>query len=96
MNSWTNCVGSLRSRWSNEHTTTPLDIKRAVEIARACFEGLDTADVALLLLAFKNRKLRGPIIPTPRITFKSSLILKHRPVAANLGNLPRKYLSLAI
>jgi hypothetical protein len=60
MNSWTNRVGSLRSRWSNEHTTTPLEIKRAVEIARACFEGLDTADVALLLLAFKNRKLRGP------------------------------------
>ncbi|KAJ5558482.1 hypothetical protein N7535_008695 [Penicillium sp. DV-2018c] len=57
---WTNRVRSLRDLWSTEHTTTLLDIERAVNIARECFEGLDTADVALVLLAFKNRKLRGP------------------------------------
>lgn len=61
MSSWTNRVGSLRTAWSIEHPTTSLDIVRAVEIARACFKKIDTPDIALLLLSFKNRKLRGPV-----------------------------------
>ncbi|KAJ5392772.1 hypothetical protein N7465_011746 [Penicillium sp. CMV-2018d] len=60
MGKWTNRVGSLRSRWSFEQTTTQRDIQKAVEIARACFESFDAPDVALLLLSFKNRKLRVP------------------------------------
>lgn len=60
MDSWTKRVGFLRSGWSIEHTTTQLDIQKAVEIARACFKSFDAPDVALLLLSFKNRKLRVP------------------------------------
>ncbi|KAJ5736771.1 uncharacterized protein N7483_001896 [Penicillium malachiteum] len=59
-NSWTKRVGFLRTAWSVEQTTTRLDIKSAVEIARACFKGLDTPDIAILLLSFKARKLRVP------------------------------------
>ncbi|PKY05641.1 hypothetical protein P168DRAFT_127848 [Aspergillus campestris IBT 28561] len=59
MGLWTNRVKSLRSQWSVEHTTTQLDIQRALEMARACFEGFDAPDVALLLLSFKSRKLRA-------------------------------------
>jgi hypothetical protein len=58
--SWTKRVGFLRSGWFIEHTTTQLDIQRAVEMARACFKSFDASDVALLLLSFKNRKLRAP------------------------------------
>lgn len=58
MSSWTKRVGALRSGWSTEHTTTESDIKRASNIATACFHSFNTPDVALLLLSFKNRKLR--------------------------------------
>ncbi|KAJ5085227.1 hypothetical protein N7532_009998 [Penicillium argentinense] len=60
MGSWTKRVGFLRSGWSTEHTTTQLDIQRAVGMARACFKSFNAPDVALLLLSFKNRKLRAP------------------------------------
>lgn len=60
MGSWTNRVKSLRSQWCVEHITTQLDIQRALEMARACFEGFDAPDVALLLLSFKSRRLRAP------------------------------------
>lgn len=71
MDRWTKRVGSLRSRWSIEQTTTQRDIQKAVEIARACFRSFDACDVALLLLSFKNRKLR---VPATKGTFlKSSL-----------------------
>ncbi|KAJ5288310.1 hypothetical protein N7508_011085 [Penicillium antarcticum] len=60
MDSWTKRVGFLRSEWSIEHTTTQLDIQKAIEMARTCFKSFDAPDVALLLLSFKNRKLRVP------------------------------------
>ncbi|KAK3361868.1 hypothetical protein B0T24DRAFT_538371 [Lasiosphaeria ovina] len=68
-NKWTNRVRDLRSGWSNEHTTTQLDIERALGVARACFSIFIATDVALLLLSFKNRKLRpttatGPSQPS--------------------------------
>jgi hypothetical protein len=56
--SWTKRVGALRSEWSREHTTTERDIQRASKIATACFHRFNTPDVALLLLSFKERKLR--------------------------------------
>jgi hypothetical protein len=58
MGSWTKRVGSLRSGWSIEHTTSQVDIQRAFKVARVCFNTFNAPDAALLLLSFKNRKLR--------------------------------------
>jgi hypothetical protein len=58
--SWANRVKFLRSKWSIRHTTTQLDIKTAIKIARTCFNSHDVGDVALLLLSFKSRGLRDP------------------------------------
>ncbi|KAF7136918.1 hypothetical protein CNMCM5793_006580 [Aspergillus hiratsukae] len=62
MGLWTNRVRDLRLRWAIERTTTQLEIQTAVEMARACFNRFDASDIALLLLSFKNRKLRA--LPT--------------------------------
>ncbi|KAL3471186.1 hypothetical protein BJX99DRAFT_238064 [Aspergillus californicus] len=54
---WTARVMQLRSTWGFEYTTIKLDIKRALGIARACFNRFDESNVAMLLLLFKNRKV---------------------------------------
>ena len=59
MSPWTKRVGVLRSLWSIEGSTTQLEIQRALEMARACFNRFNVHEVALLLLSFKNRKLRA-------------------------------------
>ncbi|KAK2763859.1 hypothetical protein FQN54_009477 [Arachnomyces sp. PD_36] len=56
---WPKRVGALRSKWAPEHTTTQLEIQRALKIARSCFNSFDAPDVATLLLSFKERKLRA-------------------------------------
>ncbi|KAK3299582.1 uncharacterized protein B0H64DRAFT_102348 [Chaetomium fimeti] len=58
MGSWTKRVKDLRLGWSIEHTTTQVDIRRAFEVARACLDPFNASDIALLLLSFKNLKVR--------------------------------------
>jgi hypothetical protein len=58
MGLWTKRVVYLRSEWSAGDTTTHVDIQKAFKIAGICFNQFDASDVALLLLSFKNRKLR--------------------------------------
>ncbi|EEU34828.1 uncharacterized protein NECHADRAFT_88411 [Fusarium vanettenii 77-13-4] len=55
---WTNRVRDLRVCWDNEQKTTLQDILHAFNMARECFGPFDAPDMALLLLTFKNRKLR--------------------------------------
>jgi hypothetical protein len=63
MKSWTNRVKVLRSRWSaDDHPTTRVDIQTALGLATACFRQFDATDVALLLLSFKNRKLKATTV----------------------------------
>lgn len=62
MKLWTKRVKELRSIWSSEHTTTRSEIRIASEIGRVCFHEWNVPEVALLLLSFRNRKLRA--IPT--------------------------------
>ncbi|PWY85253.1 hypothetical protein BO83DRAFT_328311 [Aspergillus eucalypticola CBS 122712] len=57
-NLWAERVKLLRSAWSDDHTTTQLDIHYAVKVARECFNGFDALDIALVLLTLKERKLR--------------------------------------
>jgi len=64
--SWTNRVRSLRSRWSAEQSTTKLDIQAALSVARVCFKTFEPPDIAMLLLLFKNRKLRPTTTTTTR------------------------------
>ncbi|KAK4109385.1 hypothetical protein N656DRAFT_692126, partial [Canariomyces notabilis] len=63
MKFWTNRVKVLRSRWSaDDHPTTRVDIQTALGLATACFRQFDATDVALLLLSFKNRKLKATTV----------------------------------
>lgn len=63
---WTNRVRSLRSRWSAKQSTTKIDIQAAIRVASVCFETLESPDIAMLLLLFKNRKLRPTTTTTTR------------------------------
>lgn len=54
---WAKRARFLRSAWSDERTTTQLDIHYAVNVARECFNGFDALDIALVLLTLKKRKL---------------------------------------
>jgi hypothetical protein len=63
---WTNRVQSLRSRWSAKQSTTKLDIQTALCVARVCFKTFEAPNIAMLLLLFKNRKLRPTTTTTPR------------------------------
>lgn len=76
---WTNRVLSLRSGWStNNHPTTRHDIQTALGLARTCFEAFDVTDVALLLLAFKNRKRKhNTMTETTDSTEERQKDLKH-------------------
>lgn len=56
---WTNRVRDLRSLWSVESATRQHDIECSGELARACFSRFKASDIALVLLAFKNRKLHA-------------------------------------
>ncbi|KAK0714058.1 hypothetical protein B0T26DRAFT_742492 [Lasiosphaeria miniovina] len=47
---------TAKKKWTNR--VKCLHIKRALEMTRACFSIFNANDVALLLLSFKNRKLR--------------------------------------
>lgn len=71
MGSWANRVRDLRSKWSTEHTTTQHDIQTALKMAEACFDRFNAPDVAVLLLSFKNRKLRAS---TKTDTFEPSKV----------------------
>ncbi|KAG9257184.1 uncharacterized protein F5Z01DRAFT_647920 [Emericellopsis atlantica] len=67
MKLWTNRVKELRSIWSSEHTTTQSEIRIASEIGRVCFHGGNVPEGALLLLSFKNRKLRATTTTTAEV-----------------------------
>lgn len=59
---WTNRVKDLRFQWfgSREYPTTRAEMKTALRIAQECFKDFNApTEMALLLLSFKNRKLRG-------------------------------------
>ncbi|KAI1111765.1 hypothetical protein F5Y14DRAFT_423999 [Nemania sp. NC0429] len=58
---WANRVLELRERWECERTTTYGEIEQAIKIAKRCFPGFEASHVALMLLAFKNRK-SGPMV----------------------------------
>jgi hypothetical protein len=56
---WTNYVKDLRSTWRDEHTSASPQLGFAIKIAQKCFTSFDKTDMALLLLAFRERKLKN-------------------------------------
>lgn len=57
---WTNRVLDLRALWSiRKPTTTMAETETALRIAKKCFPRFGAADMALMLLAFRNRPLKG-------------------------------------
>ncbi|MBE3042279.1 hypothetical protein IMZ48_06805 [Candidatus Bathyarchaeota archaeon] len=56
---WANRVKKLRdTRWYYEEGTSQDEVRHALEMARGCFGRFSTTDMTMVLLAFKNRKLR--------------------------------------
>jgi hypothetical protein len=56
---WKKYIELLHKKWSEEYTTTKNELKVAINIAKTCFAPFDETEIALLLLAFRNRKLNG-------------------------------------
>ncbi|OBS23235.1 hypothetical protein FPOA_03788 [Fusarium poae] len=56
---WTNYVKDLREAWQNAQASTDSELQSAIEIAESCFESFDEYDMTLLLLAFRERKLKN-------------------------------------
>lgn len=54
---WTNRVKELRAAWADLQQTTSQEIAQAVRIANGCFGAFPPSDMALILLAFKNRRV---------------------------------------
>jgi hypothetical protein len=52
---WTNRVQELRTKWQAEQPTVSQEAHSALKIARRCFPRFEASDMALVLLAFKNR-----------------------------------------
>jgi hypothetical protein len=76
---WTNRVLSLRSMWSTTSSTTQEDIRLAMQLAKSCFYGMATLDIALMFLTFKDRKvLRDTEVKTSKFGSNSSLLLTGR------------------
>jgi hypothetical protein len=57
---WTNRVRDLRQAWSKEQNTTVGEIQFASRVAM-CFNDFKKADMMLILLSFKARKIAGKI-----------------------------------
>ncbi|KAM0425396.1 hypothetical protein ACHAPT_009453 [Fusarium lateritium] len=55
---WTNRVKELRNEWYLQQETTKHDVRAAFNIARRCFSNFEAADIALMLLMFKDRRLK--------------------------------------
>ncbi|KAG5811715.1 hypothetical protein H9Q74_013479 [Fusarium xylarioides] len=55
---WAKYVEYLRQEWLVTRTTTQAEVRCALNIAQECFTDFDQDDTALLLLCFRERKLR--------------------------------------
>ncbi|TEY44646.1 hypothetical protein BOTCAL_0349g00120 [Botryotinia calthae] len=55
---WTNRVLQLRGRWSKEQLTNAQEVNFAEIVAKSCFHAFETADIMLILLTFKARKMK--------------------------------------
>lgn len=53
---WTNRVRDLRLMCAGSNSTSQQEIRQAFQIARSCFINFQSFDLALILLAFKNRR----------------------------------------
>ncbi|KAF5645098.1 hypothetical protein F52700_2298 [Fusarium sp. NRRL 52700] len=96
---WTNYVKALRWEWQSTDKTTRGDVQCALEIAQKCFPGFDEDDMALLLLSFRERKLR-PEIPSFQNPFADLVspvsvedIIYEEPAEVNRYSTLRKRLS---
>jgi hypothetical protein len=58
-NKWANRTLNLRREWAEECDTSAREIALAVKIGRECFSALDGVHGACVLLAFRERRLRG-------------------------------------
>ncbi|KAF5875133.1 uncharacterized protein Bfra_003586 [Botrytis fragariae] len=58
MNRWSNRVLELRRRWSEERLTSAQELDFAEMVARRCFHAFEAADMMLILLTFKARKMK--------------------------------------
>ncbi|GKU08055.1 hypothetical protein FLAG1_10098 [Fusarium langsethiae] len=56
---WANYVKDLRWTWQDEYTSASPQLGSAIKIAQKCVTSFDKTDMALLLLAFRNRKLKN-------------------------------------
>lgn len=56
---WTNYVKDLRQKWLTTRKTTKSEVRCALNIAQECFPGFDQDDMALLLLSFRERKIKA-------------------------------------
>jgi hypothetical protein len=66
MERWTNRVLELRQVWSIAQRTTNREIQLAFMVAKECFNNFEALDIALILLAFKNRKYQPTTTSTTR------------------------------
>lgn len=55
---WTNRVLQLRERWSKEQLTSAQEVNFAEKVAKSCFPSFETADIMLILLTLKARKMK--------------------------------------
>jgi hypothetical protein len=56
-NGWAKRVLALRSMWAFPDSTTQYEIHLAVQLAKLCFPGMATLDIALMFLTFRRRNL---------------------------------------
>jgi hypothetical protein len=56
-NGWAKRVLALRSIWAFPDSTTQYEIHLAVQLAKLCFPGMATLDIALMFLTFRRRNL---------------------------------------
>lgn len=62
-NTWAKRVLELRALWSTEQHTTADEFRKAMGIARGCFSTAFMKEIAIMLLSFKNRKVRLQTTP---------------------------------
>lgn len=55
---WTNRVRALRTAWAEPRATSHNDLYIASQIATTCFRNLQSPELAICLLSFRNRELK--------------------------------------
>ncbi|KAI1775542.1 hypothetical protein F4818DRAFT_52978 [Hypoxylon cercidicola] len=78
---WTNRVKELRQLWSESRLPTQEEVGSSLQLAKTCFQGFNSLDMAALLLCLKNRELEGAEI----VELPSSWAYQPREVQQRMG-----------